>query len=345
VADKTNIVNTQQTGVIIIFYSLIYGIFIRPLAFLNKNPIMLKTNSFQIVYFGLFAACGVIASLSISFFYLNAKGSFSDLAPIPTALILVSADLIGVKVLYFLALGKNFLLNPKTYLNETTMYNQGGLFGVVIAAAAIAFIKHIDPLIMFDAMVLGGSFGLFLGRLGCYNYGCCFGIPTNNVIHVKYHPDCSKIVRSNPELKGVPLVPTQIYSAYFDLFLFIVSIVLALINRGNGFITLAFIFLFNAFRVTIQRFRFVEKSDLAGFSKIAILYLVIGLVMWVSLFIVNGGRIVSRPFQAPFTFKAWAQFITRIDVILSLLITGTMSFLFYGIHGKELGTHTNLRSE
>lgn len=322
---------------------MIYGIFICPLAFLNKKPIMLKTNSFQIVYFGLFAGCGVMASLSISFFYLYAKGCFS-LAPIPTALVLVGAHLIGVKALYFLALGKKFLLNPKTYLNETTMYNQGGLFGVVIATAAIAFVKHIDPLIMFDAMVLGGSFGLFLGRLGCYNYGCCFGIPTSGLIHVTYHPSCSKIIRTNPELKGVPLVPTQLYSAYFDLFLFITSIALALINRGNGLITLAFIFLFNGFRVTIQRVRFVEKSDLAGFSKIAILYLVTGLVMWISLFLGGGGRIVSRPFQVPFTLKSWAQFVVGTKVMLALLITGAISFLFYGVHGKELGNHTNLRS-
>jgi prolipoprotein diacylglyceryltransferase len=306
---------------------------------------MLKTNSFQIVYFGLFAACGVIATVSISFFYLYAKGCFSDLSPIPTALILVAADLIGVKVLYFFALGKKFFLHPKTYLNETTMYNQGGLVGVVIAAAAIAFLNRIDPLIMFDAMVLGGSFGLFLGRLGCYNYGCCFGIPTSSSIHVTYHPSCSKIIRSNPELKGVPLVPTQIYSAYLDLFLFIISVGLALINRGSGLITLAFILLFNGFRVTIQKVRFVEKSDLAGFSTIAIIYLVTGLVMWILLFLAGGGTMVSRPFQVPFTLKSWAHFTVHIDVMLALLITGTMSFLFYGVHGKELGTHTNLQSK
>ncbi len=342
-ADKANMFYVQQSGAKHLFHSLIYGVFIRPLAFLNKNPIMLKTDSFQIVYFGLFAACGVIAGLSISFFYLYAKGCFS-LAPIPTALVLVGAHLIGVKALYFLALGKKFFLNPKTYLNETTMYNQGGLFGVVIATAAIAFIKHIDPLIMFDAMVLGSSFGLFLGRLGCYNYGCCFGIPTNSSIHVTYLPSCSKIIRTNPELKGVPLVPTQLYSAYFDLFLFVISVAIALIHRGNGLIFLAFIFLFNGFRVTIQRVRFVEKSDLAEFSKIAVLYFAAGLIIWVALFLAGGGRMVSTPFLVPFTFRSWIQFVVGPKVMLSLLITGAISFLFYGVHGKELGNHTNIRS-
>jgi len=344
VAEKVNMIYVQQSGVRKFFSFLIRSVFIRPLAFLNRNSIMLKTNSFQVVYFGLFAACGVMASGSISFFYLYAKGCFSDLAPIPIALIILAANLIGVKALYVLALGKKFLLNPKTYLNETTMYNQGGLFGIVIATAAIAFVKHINPLIMFDAMVLGGSFGLFLGRLGCYNYGCCFGIPTSSSIHVTYHPSCSKIIRTNPELKGVPLVPTQLYSAYFDLFLFITSIAIALIHPGNGLISLAFIFLFNTFRIIIQKFRFVEKSDLAGFSKIAILYSMSGLVVWALLFLADGGKIVSRPFQVPFTLKSWAQFVVGTEVMLSLLIAGTISFLFYGIQGKELGTHMNLRS-
>ena len=258
-------------------------------------------------------------------------------------MILLAADLIGVKIIYFLALGKKFFLSPKIYLNETTMYNQGGLFGVVISSAAIAYFKHIDLLIMFDAMVLGSSFGLFLGRLGCYNYGCCFGIPTSNPIHVTYHPSCSKIIRTNPELRGVPLVPAQLYTAWFDLFLFIVSVAIAFIHQGNGLVTLTFIFFFNGFRVLIQKFRFVEKSDLAEFSMIAMFYFLTGLILWIILFLAGGG-IVLRPFQIPFTLKSWVHFVVRTDVMLSLLITGTISFIFYGVHGKELGTHMNLRS-
>jgi len=321
-----------------------YGL-IKPLSFLNRKPILIKTHSFHIVYFGLFASLGIMASLSVFFFYLYARGCFNGLSPVSMAVTIVLGHMIGVKAFHALSLGKKFLADPGNYLNETTMYNQGGVFGILIAVVALALIKNISSLLMLDAIVLGSSLGLFFGRLGCYNYGCCFGIPTQGGIHVTYDLSCSKIIRTNPELKGIPLVPTQLLTAYFDLFLFILFIIIVLNHPGDGWITLTFIVLFNLFRIFIQQFRFKEKSDLLNFSKIAFFYFFIGLFLWISLFLFNGGGLPAHPFQVPFTPKEWAHFhLENPRVLLSLVITGVMAFLFYGVHGKILGNHTNFSS-
>jgi prolipoprotein diacylglyceryltransferase len=327
------------------FPSFFHLVFVQPLSFLNRNPVMIRIGSYHIVYFGLFAALGVMSSLSISFFYLYAKGRLSGINPLAVALFLLLGDMIGVKAIYILALGKKFFNNPKAYLNETTMYNQGGLFGVMIVMTAVAVITKIEFLVMFDALILGSTFGLFLGRLGCYNYGCCFGIPTKRQPYISYHRHTSKVVRTNPELIGVSLVPVQLYTAYFDLFLFVLFVILALTLPWDGLITFVFIFLFNGFRFVIQKVRFVEKSDIVNFSRIAIIYFMMGLLLWLGFFYLQGGRVVYRPFDFPITLGQWARFIVTYPwVLLSLLLSGVISFIFFGLHGKELGTHTNIRT-
>jgi prolipoprotein diacylglyceryltransferase len=325
-----------------LFSGLFYFVFIKPVAFLNRYPVMLKTKSFHLVYFGVFAALGVMASLSVFFYYLYVRGFFSHLSVFPVALCFVLGDLIGVKLFYFISLGKSFFLRPWIYLNETTMYNQGGLFGLMIAGITVALIENIDLLVMFDAMIMACSLGLFLGRLGCYNYGCCFGVPTGNSVHVAYHRDYSKIIRTNPELKGVPLVPTQIITAYFDLLMFVLFALTASIYPADGLVTLMFIFLFNGFRISIQKYRFTEQSDLMNFSRTAILFLFSGLLFWAFLFGLIGFKFVSWPLQVPWTITGWAEFVFETPgVVMAIVIAGVIAFLFYGIHGRRLGTHLN----
>ncbi|MGB5216716.1 MAG: prolipoprotein diacylglyceryl transferase family protein [Smithella sp.] len=322
---------------------LVHCILIKPLAFLNKNPIMLKTGSFHLVYFGLLASLGFMASLSIAFFYLDARGCFSDLPVFLVTLFYVLSCMIGVKALYFFSLGKKFFQKPLDYLNETTMYNQGGVFGIFVVGIVIVFVYDINLMVMMDAMALSGSLGLFFGRLGCFNYGCCFGKPTNGPAHVAYHRSRSKVIRTNPELRGVPLVPTQLYTAYIDLLMFIIFVVAVNIYPADGLISLIFIFIFNGFRMFIQPYRFTEQSDLMNFKKMAIIYLTGYVLIWFVAFLVSGATLVQRASEVSFNPVAWAVFVmTTPDVFLSIVIAGIITFLFFGLHGRQLGTHINL---
>ena len=328
------------------FASFIHHFLIKPLALLNKNPVILKTRSFHLVYFGLFSAVGFMASASVFFFYLDSRDALAGLPILPVAFFYILADMIGVKAFYYLALGKEFFKKPKYYLNETTMYNQGGLFGILAVGITVALIYDISLLIMFDALALSSSLGLFFGRLGCCNYGCCFGVPTQSPISITYETPHSKILRTNPELYKVALVPTQIYTAYFDLMMFIIFTLVANVYPADGIITLIFIFLFNGFRIIIQKYRFTEPSDRLNFTKTAFLYLAAGLAIWSGVFANSKATLIPRMNSMLITPVSWAQFMaTSFDVCLSVVMIGVIAFLFYGLHGRKMGTHLNLESE
>jgi prolipoprotein diacylglyceryltransferase len=328
------------------FLSLIHQFIVKPVARINKHPVMLKSSSFHLAYFGLFSSLGFVASTSVFFFYLHTRDALTGLPVLPIALLYLLGDMIGVKAFYFFALGKDFFKKPLFYLNETTMYNQGGLFGMLAVGISVALLYEINMLVMFDALALSSCIGLFFGRLGCCNYGCCFGVPTQSPVFITYEEPNSKIIRTNPELRGIALVPTQIYTAYFDLFMFVIFSVIANAFPVDGLISLIFIFLFNGFRIVIQKYRFIEPSDRLNYTRTAMLYLAAGLVIWVSVFAANGATWSIHVSSAFFTPGSWVRFLAgSTNVCLSMVLIGVVAFLFYGLHGRKLGTHLNLERE
>jgi prolipoprotein diacylglyceryltransferase len=336
----TNIKNGKAGS---IFSSFVYYVLIKPLAFLNKYPVLLKTRSYHLVNFGTFATIGAVITTSIFFFYLHVRGYKIDLPGPLLAVIFMLGDIVGVKLLYIIAAVKKLSSKTLVSINETVMYNQGGLLGIVTAGAIVALLNDIPLFVMFDTLIISCTFSLFIGRIGCYNYGCCFGNPTHGVVNVVYHNDLSKVIRSNPELKDIPLIPTQLYSSYFDLFMFIIFVLSVRIYPTDGLMSIVFLFLFNGFRIFIQRYRFREKSDLIDFSSTAISYLVGSLALWLFLFGYNGWRFVHHTLMVPWTIKEWINFVyTTPDVLAAMAFVGVITFLFYGVHGRRLGTHMNV---
>lgn len=322
--------------------SAVNTILIKPVAFLNKYPILLKTKSYHFVNFGTFAMLGSMVTTFLFFFYLYARGySFSLPLPLVSVFFIVG-EMIVLKLFYIVVAWKKLSHNALFSLNETTMYNQGGVLGMVLVGIGVALLNNIPLLVMFDTLVISCTFSLFIGRIGCYNYGCCFGKPTKSIIHVVYHENFSKVIRTNPELRGIPLVPTQLYSAYFDLLLFVVCVILVDIFPADGVVSLVYLFLFNGFRIFIQRYRFTEQSDLMDFSKTAFNYMIGSFILWLFLFGYQGWQFVERPMQVPWTLTEGMVYVFNTPgVLVSIGVVGIITFLFYGVHGRRLGTHLN----
>lgn len=80
-----------------------------------------------------------------------------------------------------------------------------------------------------------------------------------------------------------------------------------------------------------------------NFKKMAIIYLTGYVLIWFVAFLVSGATLVQRASEVSFNPVAWAVFVmTTPDVFLSIVIAGIITFLFFGLHGRQLGTHINL---
>jgi hypothetical protein len=154
---------------------------------------------------------------------------------------------------------------------------------------------------------------------------------------VSYTNPDAKVLRLHPQLKGIPLVPTQIYSSYANLFMFILFTIIAKSLPFDGVIVLLFTFLYNGFRILIEKYRF--KNSGPNYAVVAVFILIGFLLFLVSYSFFTSHGFTYSPSQHPISFCNYCRFISNRHVFLPVVIISIVSFFFYGVHGKTLGKH------
>ena len=111
--------------------------------------------------------------------------------------------------------------------------------------------KHkMKPWKTADIMIPGLVIAHMFGRFGCLSAGCCYGKPTGSSWGVRLYSDLV-----DPNLRGVPLHPTQLYEAgsLFVLFLFLMR--LHKKKSFDGQVVLTYFMAYPIIRSIIEIFR------------------------------------------------------------------------------------------
>jgi prolipoprotein diacylglyceryl transferase len=312
------------------------------LKFLRDNPVLYHGRGFNIVGFGLFASIEAFAILILLFFYLSTKGTNINTLGFLTAPSMFLCVWGGARVLHWFALGTEFLKNPKKYIRETGFYMQGGVVGGILWAIFISRNYSIPFWLLTDAIAWGALLGQFFGRLGCYNYGCCFGRETKSPLAVCYTNPESKILRWYPQLKNVPVHPSQIYMAVTDLITFI--LITFLISNGlkTGYLTVIYMIWHGISRIAVEQFRsdiiFKKGRNWVTF-KFALALSLSGVFIYIFGSYLDASFSTVATFNPTFNFQGLIDFYkTNFTLLFPIFVSMIIAFIGYGIHGEKLGT-------
>jgi phosphatidylglycerol---prolipoprotein diacylglyceryl transferase len=164
----------------------------------------------------------------------------------------------------------------------------GGFIGAALTALwymrrqGMAFLPHADTLIPSVA------FGHFLGRLGCFSAGCCWGeVAHGHLPWAARFPPASLAYqtftsRAHPEaflaadrLSTLPLHPVQLYEAFGELAIFLVLVTVVRPRKVfHGQVLAAWLLMYAVLRTVVEVFRGdVERGVVAG----------LGVGQWTSL--------------------------------------------------------------
>jgi prolipoprotein diacylglyceryltransferase len=299
---------------------------------LNQHPILYKHARFHLMTFGVFCAVGSFVFCLFFLAFLSVAGY-----PLRHPLLLSMAGaicvIVGARLLALIALGKHLLDKPLHSLGKTAFFNQGGILGGCLWCFLILRLEHVPLWIAFDGLCLAGTCCLFIGRLGCYNYGCCHGrVTTRKEFAVYYtHPE-SKTIRLNPGLSGLPLVPTQFLMAIFHLLMAVVMVIMLANGSPPGLSALIYFISDSLFRIVIQHYRYHEFSGPKHFhSWIAVSFSVIGvgLLMYYLAF---------PPAQQAVDFQFHLSLIQLSIYVMASIMVGLTAFVCYGVHGRQIGS-------
>ncbi len=106
----------------------------------------------------------------------------------------------------------------------------------------------------FHLLIPGITLAHAFGRVGCFLGGCCYGAPTESIFGVAF-PAGSSAALQYPADAGasVPVLPTQLFEAAFELLLFIVMI--AAYRRLKSYFAVTYAFSYGIFRFILELLR------------------------------------------------------------------------------------------
>ncbi|MBN1932034.1 MAG: prolipoprotein diacylglyceryl transferase [Desulfobacterales bacterium] len=253
-------------------------------------PVLFKLGKLTIYTYGFFVAMGFLVGILIA--KMEAKRLEQDPQMImDLAFYILIAAIIGSRLFYVMTNPKIFLSNPLEILK---IWNGGLVFyGGFIAALLTALIylkkQKIELWKVADIMAPALAAGHFLGRLGCFFAGCCYGKICDLPWAVTFtHPDTLAPV-------GIPLHPTQLYSALGNLIIFSFLWLFRRRKKFDGQLFWLYVVLYGISRTLIE----ILRDDFRGYFFYGILS--ISQLIGITLIIIAIGMLV---FLAKRTEKA-----------------------------------------
>jgi phosphatidylglycerol:prolipoprotein diacylglycerol transferase len=182
---------------------------------------------------------------------------------------------------------------------EGGMVFYGGFIAAAIAAAVYLRMKKMRFLPWADILIPSVAFGQFLGRIGCFSAGCCWGRGCDASLPwaARFPPESlafqSMAARANPlrfiapdHLHTLPIHPVQLYESLGELLLFaFLAIVLRPRKRFNGQVMAAWLMLYAVLRTVTETFRGdVERGVYQGLGAgqwTSIVIFATGIAIWI----------------------------------------------------------------
>ncbi|WP_457610803.1 prolipoprotein diacylglyceryl transferase [Lutibacter sp.] len=203
-----------------------------------------------------------IIELSNSFFY-----------------IIFIAGFIGGKLFYYLEKPIYYIKNPYLLLDN---FSGGFVFYgsfITIIPFVIWYLKkyRIPILPMLDILAITTLIVHSIGRIGCFNAGCCYGKPTNSSFGMVF-----------PTTNNIAVYPTQLYEASILILIAVVLLIIKKHQQFKGQIFLLYISFYAISRAILELFRgdkrgYIIDNYLSHSQFIAVLILITALFFYKKL--------------------------------------------------------------
>lgn len=273
---------------------------------LLTGEIRLPLNSY-----GLFIASAFLVGIWLAQREARRRGQDPEKIADLSFWILVAA-LVGSRVYFILVNwpdyfgpGRGLVSTPFGRMPRLLAVWEGGLvfYGGFIGAALTAWWylrRHRMPFLAHaDTLIPSVAFGHFLGRLGCFAAGCCWGqvahghlpwgasFPPASLAYQTFagrdHPEA---FLAPDQLTTLPLHPVQLYESFGELAIFLVLVLLVRPRkRFHGQVLAAWLLVYAVLRTVVELFRGdVERGVVRGlgvgqWTSLAIF--AVGVAIWV----------------------------------------------------------------
>jgi phosphatidylglycerol:prolipoprotein diacylglycerol transferase len=223
------------------------------------HPVLFRIGPFTLHTYGVFVAMAFLSAIALALREARRVGEDPDKI-LDLCFYMLVAAIVGSRILYVLVNWSAFSQDPFDIVRiwQGGLVFYGGFIGALITALWFMKRKGLSVLKTADIMAPSIAFGQFVGRIGCFFAGCCYGKTCDLPWAVIFtHPE-------SLAPKGVPLHPVQLYSSLNGLFIFLVLMGIRRIKGFEGQIFWTYVLLYAVTRSILEHFRGDERGMFVG---------------------------------------------------------------------------------
>jgi len=238
-------------------------------------PILIKLGPLVLYTYGLFLAIAFFVGL-----FLAKKRAGELKRHIPNiVLIIFISGIIGARLIFIASDITYYTRHPLEVFARSGFTFHGGLLFAIFFSWIYCRKRGIPFLKIADIMSPSLAIGLAIGRIGCFFEGCCFGKPTSLPLGILF----PKGSWADQEFGQVPIHPTQIYSSFLDLVLFLILLKIKPKREGGLFFT--FLLGYSIIRFFIEFLRY-QPIFLFSLTQPQVLFLIVGIIsiIWFKIY-------------------------------------------------------------
>jgi len=227
-------------------------------------PELFRVGPIVVNSYGLMLALAFIAAIFLALKRAENKNLDGNIIINLSFIVMVSA-IIGSRLFYVIFHLEEFEgrwqytflpIQPDGTIGLGGLVFLGGFIGSIISAAIYVYAKKIPFLKVADTVAPSLALGLFLGRLGCFFNGCCFG----KECHLPWGMVFPANSPAGYQMGAISIHPTQLYSSFYALIIFVILLQLDKQDKYEGFLFSIFLILYGIARFIVDFFRYYESQ-------------------------------------------------------------------------------------
>lgn len=255
------------------------------------DPVAFQIGSFEVRWYGILIACGVILAISLAGYNCKKKSVDFDII-LDVFFIAFPVAIIGARAYYVIFEFENYRDNLIDIFNirKGGLAIHGGLIGAFLATYIFAKIKNINIIKYLDVAAPSIILAQAIGRWGNFMNGEAHG----GAVSYEFISEFPAFIQKGMNIGGVYYHPTFLYESIWNI---IVCVILLIIlykksNEDNGIVIGSYLILYSIGRVFIEGLR--TDSLMLGNIRIAQLISITGIIIGASIILIIKRRKIRK---------------------------------------------------
>lgn len=243
------------------------------------DPIAFSIGGFEIRWYGIMIALGVLSALILANFNCKYKGYDFD-SLIDIFLISFPAAVIGARLYYVIFQFQDYKNNLMDVFNirQGGLAIHGGLIFGLVTAYIVSRYKKMDFIKLWDCFSPSIILGQAIGRWGNFFNGEAHG----SIVSHDFISKFPSFIQKGMYINGNYYNPTFLYESLWDLIVCVILIYIFRKKHRKGTVLSAYIGLYSLGRIFIEGLR--TDSLMIGHIRVAQLVSFIGIVASITFF-------------------------------------------------------------